>query len=304
VTYRGGRIDFLNPSVGEMVAREIADCPEYALDLVAAAGRFRQIVTVFELGEQDGRTPVRDILAKNTLTLMKAITSLLRTPHLRWDKKKDGRQIGTFIDLPLEERIEHIGEVAHAFQVAPLRTLFESEIRGLAERYCKGGFDMSYATSLVKAFDKLPQLKAGNGVTLQRELLNGILSDEDSWWADQLNTLIDFSREVSIWSDVDDAKLDEAIAQYGKDGVENEYDNCSDASDYERFRDELDSLGQKLGEPFTSHVGRIEQRLTELSPDEDDERYGGSSWRSSGRHSDGADDTDDAIRGVFGSLLD
>lgn len=304
VSYRSGRIEFLNPSVGEMVAGEIADCPEQAIELVAAARRFRQIITIFELSQQSGRTAIKDAISKNANTLMKSITSLLHTPHLRWDTNTKSQRIGTYIDLPLEQRITHIGEIAHVFQLAPLRALFESEIHALSARYQKAGFDMSYATSLVEAFDELPQLKAGRGATLQRELLDGILANEDSLWADQLNTLIQFSKEVSIWSHTDDARLDEAIAQYKKSGLDDEYDSCNGADDYERLRDDLVTLGEHLGISFARYIERIEERLAELLPP-DDEGYSGGSWRSAGSStSDGEANTDDAIRDVFGTLLD
>jgi hypothetical protein len=272
--------------------------------LITAAGRFQQIVTLFELAEQEGKEAVRKILAANAPVLTESIISLLRTPYLRWEVDSDGRNSGRFIDLPLEERIIHIGRMAHAFDSKPLRALFESEVLGLAVRYPKGGFDMGYATSVVKAFDEFPQLRANGGAALQRELLDSILHDEDSWWAEQLNSLIDCSKAVSIWTAADDAKLDNALSEYENKGVSDEFDNCNNRHDYDRLRDDLTTLGEKTGVPFPRDIQRIEERLADLEPRYDEEGGGGWSPRSTGATPDGRGDTEEAIREVFGTLLD
>jgi hypothetical protein len=304
VTYGSGRAEFLNPSVREMVAAEITDCPEHVLALIATASRFQQIATLFDLAEQDGKAAVKRVFVENSQVLTRSIAGLLRTSHLRWETNAAGRPVGHHVDIPLEERLTRIGRMAHVLHSESLRSLFESEICSLVALYAKGGFDMGYATSLVEAFDAFPALKAGAGAALQRELLNSILADQDSWWAGQLNALIDCSGAVSIWTPADDTKLDKAIAEYRANGLWDEYDNCHNLDDYSRLRDDLSTLGEKLGVPFERDIERIEERMGELEPPYDSERRGGGSVRSMGGVSGGKGDTDEVIREVFGTLLE
>src|ERR1700677_2048309 len=46
VTYQRGYAEFLNPSIRDMIAAEIRDCPQHAVDLIASAGRFQQIIAM------------------------------------------------------------------------------------------------------------------------------------------------------------------------------------------------------------------------------------------------------------------
>lgn len=139
VTYRHRRIVFLNPSIGEMVAAEIAEYSEHALDLIAAAQRFRQIARVAELSQQPRKAAIDDALATHVQTLVESVTRLLRTPHLRWDTNEQGEQIGSCIDWPFEQRIAYIGKIADIFQLASLREFFESEMHDLIARYARRG---------------------------------------------------------------------------------------------------------------------------------------------------------------------
>lgn len=130
-----------------------------------------------------------------------------------------------------------------------------------------------------------------------------ILEHEVGTRAGDLNLLIDLSKELSIWSEDGNKKLNAAIQNYARGGLEDEYENCSDADEYEQLREELGTLGEQLKVAFDRYVDRIEQRLVELGPADDENRdWGG--WRRSDNSSGGELDTDDAIRDVFGTLLD
>jgi Restriction endonuclease len=304
VTYQRGYAEFLNPSIRDMIAAEIRDCPQHAIDVIASAGRFQQIVSMVELSRVDGFSAVHKKLLENSLTVIGSITRLLRTPHMRWEPDSQGRTMGRYIDTAFEQRLIQIGRLASNLESKILRTLFEKEVRDLATRYQKRVEDLRDATSLVEAFDELSELKSATDAELQRTLLDAILTDPDSWWAEQLNVMIRFSKDVSIWSPDDEMRLQAALTQYKKSGIDDEFDNCRETDDYEAFRDELTTLGENLGVPFTRNLEKIEERLAELERPEPE--YRGSA-RSSGKLEsplDGRADTDAAIRDVFGALLD
>jgi hypothetical protein len=163
---------------------------------------------------------------------------------------------------------------------------------------------MRNARSLIEGFDRYPQLKAGDGVALQRELLDTILNRVDISYADQINVLIDCCEKVAIWSPADGAKLKELIAEYRSQGCDEEFDNCQDSIDYGGLRGDLETLGKKTGKPFTGKLQEIDERLAELEPQEDS-RPGGGSWRNvDAPVGDSRADTGDAIGEVFGALLE
>jgi hypothetical protein len=303
VTYQKGYAEFLNPSIRDMIALEIRDCSQHALDMITSAGRFQQIIAIVELARSEGYSSVQRILAENGPTVIGSITRLLRTPHLRWEPDNEGRRVGTYFDTVFEHRLIHIGRLASSLELTLLRMLFEKEVRELASRYQKGGLDIRDATTLVEAFDEFTELKTGAGVELQRTLLDAILTDPDSWWAEQLNVMIRFSKDVSIWAPSDDSRLQGAVTQYKKRGIDDEYDNCDKIDEYESFRDELRTLGESLGVPFTKTLENIDERIAELERPESEYRGGGGSGTRESFF-DARGDSDTAIREVFGSLLE
>jgi len=303
VTYRGGRAEFLNPSVREMVAAEIGDSPELALDLVSVAYRFRQLAAILELAEQQDNGSIRQVMTQNGTVLHGSMCRLVRTSSFRWDVRANGRNVGTFVDVAREERLVHVGKAASLLGLPLLRALFESEVHALCAQYEASGCYFKDATALIVAFDEHPQLKTGNGAALQRELLDAILDKVSIDRADQINTLIDCSRTLSIWSEADEAKLTNAIGAYRARGCDAECDGCDDADDLERLKGDLTTLGDRTGVHFTMEIGRLDERMAELVAREDD-RTGGGSWRGAGTVADGEADADDSIREVFGSLLE
>lgn len=216
----------------------------------------------------------------------------------------EGRRVGIPVDAVVERRLACIGQMTREFEHAPLRGLFEREVQGIAARYRVGEFDTRNALSLVESFDEIPLLKEGSGASLQRELLNSILANEKAWWADDLSRLIEFAKGSPIWSKDDEDTLDRKIRQYEKE-IDYEYDSCASTGDYERFREELEALGECLGEPFTKVIQRIDAHLAETAPPDDPEhKHSGSSWRGASGIKDWMADTDTAIRDVFSSLVD
>jgi hypothetical protein len=304
VTYQRGFAQFLNPSIRDMIAAEIRDCPQYAIDVIISAGRFQQIVAIVELSRRDGYSSVQRILAENANAVIDRVIRLLRTPHLRWEPDAQGNTVGTYVDMTFEDRLIQVGRLAGDLQSSSLRTLFEKEACDLAVRYKEGNIDLRNAISLVEAFDENYELKSSAGAKLQRTLLDAILADPDSWWADQLNVMIRFSREASIWSPNDETKLDAALTQYKESGINDEFGNCTNVRDYDAFRDDLSALGDSLGVPFTRQLERIEQRIADRP--EPDYSGGGSGYFKSKLDNlrDGRADSDAAIRDVFDALLD
>jgi hypothetical protein len=302
VSYQRGRVEFLNPSVRDMIAAEIRDYPELGLDVIAGAVRFQQIIAIVNLARIDGDTSIRRALIQNATLVVSSITRLLRTPHMRWEKNAVGTLVGDHIDLALEQRLIEIGRLASTLNSEGLRALFDKEVEDLAGRYEKNGVSMTDASSLVRAFDKFSELKAGNGASLQRRLLDAVLS-EGTWWADQLNALIRLSENVSIWSQSDAAILQEGIEQYQKSGVDDEFGDCRDADQCAGLREELSTLGEAVGMSFEEEIRKLDERIAELERPELEYR----STSASTRTTDAIDlksDTDIAIRDVFGALLD
>jgi hypothetical protein len=302
VSYQKGRAEFLNPSVRDMIAAEIREYPELGLDVIAGACRFQQITAIVDLARLDGNSTLQRTLIQNVTVVVGGITRLLRTPHLRWETNAQGKYLGHYIDVAFEERLIQIGRLASMLNSQSLRALFEKEAEDLAGRYEKNGVSMTEATSLTKAFDKFPELKAGKGAVLQRRLLDAILS-EGTWWADQLNVLIRFSNDISIWSQSDEAKLQAAIEQYQKSGVDDEVRDCRDADQYAGLRDDLSTLGEAIGVSFQEELQKLDERIGELERPEPEYRSASGSMRTA-EAVDLQSDTDAAIRDVFGTLLD
>jgi hypothetical protein len=170
--YDSGYARFLNPSVKDMLAAEIAACPALAVDLVGSATRFQQVTAMFELGEQ--QPPIRKALSENLATLTRSIARLMRTKSHRWEKI-DGMMRGYMVDLSPENRVVYVGRVARVYRCPELRSLFGREIRHLAAQYRQGHENVHGAFALLYSFERYPYFREGNGAGLQRLILDAIL---------------------------------------------------------------------------------------------------------------------------------
>ena len=303
VSYQKGHAEFLNPSVRDMIAAEIRDYPDLGLDVIEGAARFQQITAIVDLARRDGNADLERALIENGTIVIRSMTRLLRKPHMRLETDETGRYLGHQVDLRLENRLIQMGRLASTLNSQSLRALFEKEVYDLAGRYEKNGADVSDATSLAKAFDKFPELKTGGGAALQRRLVDSILT-EGTWWADQLNVLIRFSKDISIWSESDEAKLQAAIERYQKSGVDDEIRNCRDADQLAGLRDDLSTLGDTIGISFEEELQALDEHIAELAPRPELEYRDSSGSMRTASTIDLKSDTDAAIRDVFDTLLD
>ena len=125
-----------------MIALEIRDCSQHALDMITSAGRFQQIIAIVEFARSEGYSSVQRILAENGPTVIGSITRLLRTPHLRWEPDNQGRRVGTYFDTVFEHRLIHMGRLASSLEFILLRTLFKKNSVSWLRVTKKGGLDI------------------------------------------------------------------------------------------------------------------------------------------------------------------
>ena len=303
VSYSSKIAQLLNPSVRDMLRAEIRDCPELGVDLISAAGRFRQIVAILDLSYQQGYDALRKSLIESAVIVTESIQRMLHTPHLRQEQDFSGEMQDHYIDLPLETRLVHIGRLASSLTLDVLWGIFEKELQDLDRRYDKDGVDVDEAISLVQAFDKFPELKARDNGSRQRKILDSIFEYQIDWCADQLNTMIRFSKQISVWSGEDDTKLDAAIERYENIGVREEIRECGNINACENLREALSALGRTLELYFEFELQELEERIDTLDRPKPEFRGASAVARKTAAH-DPLADSDSAIRDVFGTLLD
>ena len=95
LSYDRDHVSFLNPAIREFIASVVAGDRTVAEDLLTPAGRFRQVVTLWQLAKAQPKTALPSVFRSKLDLLLEVLTRLLPKPYIRWDKKRDGSLRGS-----------------------------------------------------------------------------------------------------------------------------------------------------------------------------------------------------------------
>ena len=304
VTYSTGHASFLNPSVQEFVGAEVSAYAAHVLDVVNAAIRFKQIARICEMGGKGRKEFVHRTLLTNEEMLIANMQRLLHTEHLSW-RRENGQLRGTVVDLSLESRLTHVAKVAEMLESQRVLELCAREIEALTAKYATT-IDYSYAASLVLSLDDLRWVQSNGGQKLQRDLLTATLADLSGVHSQNLGSLLDCEEKARCWTPTDSALLRSAIAEYREDGIDAEIHGCDDEDQLQGLRDDLESLAERLKVSFKTKIESIDEKLAELPEKPRPTAGSGFASRPNGVDpiEDDDDDSDDALRTLFGTLLE
>lgn len=278
LSYSRNHVSFLNPSVREFVASVIAGDRDTAVDLLASAVRFSQIVALWELAQAHPESALATVLTVEQNLLFDVLTRLLPGPSLRWEKMRDGSRRGYSIDMSTEGRIGFLIKVATTHQLTRFAKLAVQAAEELAAGWYHEFPEFGAASRLLQKIGENTWFLSHGGREVYRTLVDSMMNELNRATASDWLAIIEFSNNALDWTEADEDRFSKTLKAYCKSGVDDEISECTTIIEKLELKDSLEGLVKKYGLGLEDAICKLEEEIAEREEprDYDDERsFGG-----------------------------
>lgn len=299
LSYQWGHAEFINPSIRDFVAGVICRTPAIAFDLAGSAIRFKQITSLWSLAKERNDQPLFGALSADDARLRSLIERVLHGESTRWEKTPHG-MIGQPVDAGEGVRLAKLVEICDVLRSNTFVQLCEQYAAHLVARWEKHSLDISAALRALDAMKGKHWYLSNGGKAVYRTVLNGLLDNLVAAGAHDWLTLLKFRDSALEWLEADEERLNEGLERYQRQGVHDDFDNCSDADDFNELRTSLSELTQQYGIDFSRTISSIDDAIAERYESEPEYEGGSYSGRSAAEHAEVV--TEDEVREMFKTL--
>lgn len=295
-------VTFANPSIHDFVDNLIRSSQDYINDQLDSAIRFTQPQHLFDLAGERPSAELATKISQSSPELIACLHRVLYGPHLRWTKNADGSSTGTFIDTATESRLGYLVQWSERSKSRPLLNVLRTASESfLAQWAATGLVDIARAMHVVDAIDKAMWVRENGGKELRTALLDIVLSKMGSARYYEWDFLLEYSQRVPNWEEWHELLLQDELAHYRANGIDEEAGDCDSLSDLEELRDGLLRMQKDRDISFASEIRIVESYLENYDkPERYDSPYEDHSFPEDYRPPDVPDDEE--IRNLFRTL--
>lgn len=299
LSYGSGRAEFINPSIRDFAAGVICRTPAIAFDVADSAVRFKQITSLWWLATERDNQPLFAALSADAARLRSLFERVLHGESTRWEKSPRG-MVGRPVDAGEEDRLATLVEISDALRSTMFVQLCEQYAAHLVARWKKHSLDIPAVLRALDAMRSKEWYRRNGGKAIYRVILDALLTRLAFAGAHDWLTLLEFPDSALEWLEKDEAKLREALDHYRREGVREDFDNCSDADDLNELRTSLSELAQQYGLDFSGMLSSIDQSIAERNEREPEYEGGGSFGSPPAERAEVV--TEDEVREMFKTL--
>jgi hypothetical protein len=277
LSYSFGRASFINPSVREFTAWILSDTPSLALEIISDAAKFRQILNIWVLTKKPENHAFRASILGHCAVFLKSTERILQGDAARSEKAPQ-ESYGQSIDTSCEGKLDALVEWCEAFKDPTFIDLAHRYAGLLIKEWGKRGVGFGGATKALATLENCGWFMQNGGSALYRDVLNAMLAHLDSALSDDWSALLKLPEILSDWTEADQRTLSAALKRYQVNGVDEERDSCSDASDLGELNSNLRQLEEQHSLSFTRTIASIDLQISELEERQglrDEEEGGG-----------------------------
>ncbi len=301
LTFGGGRVSYLNPSIREFIAALILWDPEIAGDLLATAIRFRQVTNLWNLYKPEPDNRFRTSLMENAEPLGRALERVLEGPYLRWTRTSEG-QVGTYVDLGFESRVGFLVELTALLNSSRLAALAVRAAERLIASWHHTIPDFPAIISLLQKIGDSSWVMH-HVPNLYRKLLDELLGHLSFARANDWIEILGMSEQTTEWTEAETRKVKTEFDEYLRRGAFHERSDCSTLDEMDGLIDSLKELGRRFGADFSYDIDRLKEDMAEHEESREPLQEGaGPPERPRGVALDSVDD--DTVKQMFRALLD
>lgn len=300
LSYRSGRAEFINPSIRDFAAGVICRIPAIAFDLAGNAIRFKQITSLWNLATERADQPLLAALSADANRLRFLFERVLHGESTRWEKTPRST-FGRSIVTEKEDRLAELAEICDALQSISFVQMCEEYGKHLLAHWEKRNIDIPATLRTLEAMKNKDWYLRNGGMAVYRTVLDGLLTYLVVAGAHDWLTLLKFPDSALEWLESDEARLSEAVDHYRREGVREDFDNCSDTDDLNELRTSLSELTQQYGLDFARMLSSIDDAMAERN--EREPEYEGGGFPGGHRQAERAEVvTEDEVREMFRTL--
>jgi hypothetical protein len=301
LSYRSGRAEFINPSIRDFMAEVICRTPAIAFDLAGSAIRFKQITSLWSLATERGGQPLFRALSADAARLRSLYERVLHGESTRWEQAPRG-MVGQPVDTGEEDRLAKLVEICDVLRSSTFVQLCEQYAAHLVARWERHSVHISAALRALDAMKDKDWYLSNGGRAVYRLVLDALLTQLAFAGVHDWLALRRFPDSALEWLENDETKLSEALDHFRREGVREDFDNCSDADDLNELRTSLSELTRQFGLEFSHILSSIDEAIAERNErgPEDEGEGEGSSWSPPADRAEVV--TEDEVREMFRTL--
>ena len=294
----GAKIEFINPSVLDMLNEVIREDTSNFLDVLDATENFPQIRRLWFFAQADGSEKLLSLLKREPDHMAKTLDRIInKTPATEYNPETHFYHANT-----IEARTETVLHITSSISSDKIQKIALNCLGSLTNSWSKHTADIINGVDVYKQLDRcntLPtNIKDLYLAIIIDILVNQSLNEVRSNDLCSLLDIIDMRPSTSL-SDT----LARAIQQYLDDYFREELSELSTVSEYESFEQDVIALGKRIDVDISYELTWISEKISELEAYHDEQSsHAYESWKESrGSYGESEPSIDELFNTLSGS---
>jgi hypothetical protein len=282
--FNAGKAAFVNPSVKDFLDSTLTRDTEHLDDLLSAACRFEQIVTIWSLVTSEKGRPLRKLFKEASGQLMGAINQNLQTPHEEKVSYEGGGYAIRALDVRPEIRLHTMVSVADDTRSVPALKTVISYTQSTVTYWSKGAPDLDDAVSVLHALDRAKWDRLSSldlGQQIKASLLSSLTQDAGST---DIASLVGYAESKNArWTKEEQKTLVGIAERYFDSTFDEELADSTTERELEDLSETLGGIGRWCAIDIDGYQDQINQAIADLPQSEGEDDQAPHQWERTGQ---------------------
>ncbi|MBZ9996235.1 restriction endonuclease [Mesorhizobium sp. BH1-1-4] len=262
----GNGLQYINPSVGDLMTHVIREQPENGVDIIASANRFREMKTVIDLSEGNEGKPLREALFEKLGLL---IDNIATTAAGGVYVQSPGGLIR--VDIDHDDRLSCLARFAEQSRNVRLLPIIDQLIAEVIDRVSRGYNHIEEAADLVDLFSGFSWSELSNRGGISDRLRDAMLkAAENGAPPSGLRRLIEHVTEGNLTLDESQkVRLEAARDRFFREKFSTAISECTSTTAYSELEDAVRTIGSYFAEDVSWEIEKLNEASAEFEANEE-----------------------------------
>ena len=292
---KNGKINYINPSVADLMNYIIREAPENGLDIIHSAQKFSQLLQVWRIAEADGGECLKEHFRKEIAAITPIICRLIERPVF---EKKFGKL--DLRDTEFDVRLIWILELADFCESESILPLIQRAFKKLPEYLERGAVSVIGGLRAYEALQEAKSVQDLLGDSFATHFKSAILEALMAYpTSEELSAVTRFVARNGNWEG-GIPTIQNTVQDYLENTFPDELHACNDTDECEELRQSIQYVADFFCQDLSQELRYIREKEVELQKIEEEplEEIGGRHFPQGGV----SRDTSDEVASMFESL--